>query len=116
MFIVLKFDHLLKYANKHKTKVANVNIELGFLYFNLKCQHAHNEEIHTTFKHPSTLDLVIVEIPQDKKRKFVKFAYVGHLLSRGRTITYFKGLKELFRCLRSSTLLKTTKVNLQVYV
>jgi hypothetical protein len=37
MFIVLKFDHLLKYANKHKTKVANVNIELGFLYFNLKC-------------------------------------------------------------------------------
>jgi hypothetical protein len=37
MFIVFKFDNFLKYANSHKTKVANVNIGLGFLYFNLKC-------------------------------------------------------------------------------
>jgi hypothetical protein len=37
MCIVFKFDNFFKYANRQQTKVANVNIELSILYFNLKC-------------------------------------------------------------------------------
>jgi len=41
--LVLKFDNLLKHAKHHEFKVVGPKVEVSFLYFNGKCQHAQNE-------------------------------------------------------------------------
>lgn len=62
---------MLKHIGRCKAKVANVGVEVGSFYFNLKCKNACNEWIYITFKHPLILDFVAVKVVQEKKRKFV---------------------------------------------
>jgi hypothetical protein len=62
---------MLKHIGRCKAKVANVGVEVGSFYFNLKCKNACNEWIYMTFKHPLILDFVVVKVLQEKKRKFV---------------------------------------------
>ncbi len=48
--------------------------------------------------HLNVLVLIVFEIPQNKKMKFVQFALVYHLLSRSSSMTNF--IKDLFIMLK----------------
>jgi hypothetical protein len=52
---------MLKHIGRRKAKVANVGVEVGSFYFNIKCQNACNEWIYITYKHPLILDFVVVK-------------------------------------------------------
>jgi hypothetical protein len=69
--LVPKINNMLKQIGWCRTKVAHVDVEVGFFYFNLKCQNACNEWIYITFKLPLILDFVVAKVLQEKKRKFV---------------------------------------------
>lgn len=45
MFLVPKFDNLLKHMGCCKTKVVSLNVERVSFYFNGKCQYAQNGHI-----------------------------------------------------------------------
>jgi hypothetical protein len=42
--LVRKLDNMLKHAHRCKTKVFNVGVKVGSFDFNLKCQHACNDQ------------------------------------------------------------------------
>jgi len=57
----------LKHVSCCKAKaVGLLGVEVGVFYFNGKWQYAQNEQLYTTFKCCSILDLIIYEIPQYK--------------------------------------------------
>lgn len=66
--------------------------------------HIMNE--FTLHLNPFVLVLVVFEIAQNKKMKFVQFALVYHLLSRGSSTTNFKSIKDLFIMLKVKHILK----------
>ncbi len=62
-----------------------------------------NEKVYTKTSHPSILDNdIVVEIPHDKKYKFVQFVVVFHLLSRGQVMINFEGLGDFSNVLKSN--------------
>jgi hypothetical protein len=87
LFMTLRHELIMSWALfshwMHKLQVVDPKFEIDSLYFNGKCQHAHNEWIYITSQCPFVLVLVVFEIPQNKKKKFVQFVLVYHLLSRG---------------------------------
>jgi hypothetical protein len=52
------------------------------------------------------LDIVTFEISQKKKKKLVQFILIYHLLSKGRAMTNFEGLKNLFIVFKVKHILK----------
>jgi hypothetical protein len=56
--------------------------------------------------HLNVLVLIVFEISQTKKMRFVQFALVDHLLSRGSSMTNFKSIKDLFIMLKVKHILK----------
>jgi hypothetical protein len=49
----------------HKLQVVDPKFEIDFLYFNDKCQHAHNEWIYIISKCPFVLVPIVFQIPQN---------------------------------------------------
>jgi hypothetical protein len=70
-------------------------VKVGSLYFKHNYQHAHNNQIYTTFKCPIT-NIIIFKILQNKKMKFVLFVIVYHLLPKGATMSYFDGWRGIW--------------------
>jgi len=111
LFMILKPKLIMSRALfshwMHKLQVVDLKFEIDSLYFNGKCQHAHSEWIYITSQCPFVVVSVVFEIPQNKKRKFVQFALVYHLLSRGSSMTNFKSIKDPFIMLKVKHILKT---------
>jgi hypothetical protein len=65
-------------------------------YISNDSQHQHNERVHATQGSNSITNMVVNGGKVKKKKKFVQFVAIFHLLKHGKPITNFEHMKGMF--------------------
>jgi hypothetical protein len=81
--LVPKFDILSNHANKRKTKVAMLGVQIRKLIFLKKSQHVKNKAIYVGMARKNVFHLVAQGDGNHNRQKIVQFTYVMHLLKKG---------------------------------
>ncbi len=77
-----KFDNLSNHANKIKTKVAKLGVQIRKLNFLKESQHVKNKAIYVGVARKNVFHLVAQGDGNHNRQKIVQFTYVMHLLKR----------------------------------
>ncbi len=78
-----EFDNLSNHANKRKTKVARLGVQIRKLIFLKESQHVKNMAIYVGVAPKNVFHLVAQGDGNHNRQTIVQFTYVMHLLKKG---------------------------------
>jgi hypothetical protein len=95
-----ELDGLQKHARKWKALISHPRILPGESYINNDSQHQRNERAYVSSSSNSIAKLVVNGRKARKRKTFVQFVAIFHLLKHGRPMTNFEHMKTMFHFLK----------------
>jgi hypothetical protein len=95
-----KNDNLWKHQGRKTAKGLGHGIDVGKKYMDFNSIHLKNEKLFAAISTDSIAAEVAKNTVRDRKKKWIQFATLLHLLQRGRPITNYEQMYVLFETLK----------------
>jgi hypothetical protein len=98
--LVLKLDSLIKHSRMQKSTITRLGVVVGRYFICPTNSHVKNEKFFVA----KGLDMVVAQLEDggkaERKKKYIQFVVIWHLLKQGHPMIDFEGLKGLFKFLK----------------
>ena len=99
-FLIAKSDNLWKHQGRKTALALGHGVPIGHKYLDYNSKHLKNERLFAAIPTDSVRAQVGENTLRDRRKKYVQFATIFHLLQQGRPLTDYEHMYKLFELLK----------------